>query len=196
MLAKLFETEGYWGVAQCPSFNLYERDEIALDKKILAIAGIVFALVFVILMSLIFMNVINFGEVANNSIERITQVTEEANLEQYNETVVSGDTIIATINKVKETRNGIKMSYAVCNGAPNSASSWTKYGYCKLEYSASEGAEKKYTTIGTGVTEYKTYDLTLTSSDSNKYISPVQEYTSHIITSTNGMIVGVVFISN
>lgn len=167
-----------------------------MDKKILSIAGIVFALVFIVLMSMIFMNVINFGEVANNSIERIAQVTEEANLEQYNETVVSGDTVIATINKVKETRNGIKMSYAVCNGAANSASNWTKYGYCKLDYSAEAGAGNQYTTIGTGVTEYKTYDLTLTSSDGNGYISPVQEYTSHIITSTNGMLVGIVFIKN
>lgn len=165
-----------------------------MDKKILAIAGIVFALVFVILMSLIFMNVITFGEVANNSIERITQVTEEANLEQYNETVVSGDTIIATINKVKETRNGIKMSYAVCNGSTNSAGSWSKYGYCKLEYSAGAGASNYYTAIGSGVENYKTYDLTLTSADGNSYISPVQEYTSHIITSTNGALVGIVFI--
>lgn len=164
-----------------------------MNRKIIEIASIAFALVFIILMALIFGNVIDFGNKANNNIMDLKQAVVEADIEQYNGSVVSGDTVISTINKLKETKNGIKMSYAVCSGSESSSSAWTYYGFKAMKYDSSVGSSGGYMGTTTASDTYASYKTSLRPGN-NGYISPVQEYTSKIVINENGVLVGIKFI--
>lgn len=164
-----------------------------MNKKIIEIAGMSFALVFIVLMALIFGNVIDFGNRANDSIMDLKQAVVDADIEQYNGSIVSGDTVISTINKLKETKNGIKMSYAVCSGSESSSSAWSYYGFKVLKYDSSVGSSGGYIGTTAASDSYTSYKTSLKPGNSG-YISPVQEYTSKVVVNDNGVLVGIKFI--
>ena len=164
-----------------------------MSKKIIEISLIVFAMVFIVIMVTIFGGVLDIGNQNINSLTDIQNLIVEADLEGYNDTIVSGDTVISTINKLKETKNGFKLSYAVCSGAASSSGNWRYYGYGGLEYSSSVGASGDYIGVGESSTEYKSYKTSLKPGDSG-YISPVQEYRCRVVVNINGVVSGIAFI--
>lgn len=180
------------GYDPIPLFIL-DKGGLNMNKKILEIAGISFALVFIILMAFIFGNVVDFGNKANSNITDLKEAVIAADIEQYNDSVVSGDTVISTINKLKETKNGIKMSYAVCDGSEGSSSAWKYYGYKVLKYDSSVGTSGGYIGTTAASDSYTSYKTSLKPGNTG-YISPVQEYKSQIVLNENGVLVGIKFI--
>lgn len=164
-----------------------------MGNKIVVIASIIFSLVFAIFLLSVFGNVMKFGDTANRNIQTIQQNIESADLETYNDKIVSGDTVISTINKMKSTKNGYKLSYGVCSGSAGTSSNWDFYGYKGLEFSSSAGASSYYITTKEPQVDYVSYKTSLKPGDSG-YISPVDEFNTHIITNENGVIMGIVFI--
>lgn len=173
-----------------------------MDKKIITIAEVGFALIFIILMASIVGNVIGFGNASNDKLEHIRETVNNAELESYNGSIVSGDTVISTINKMTESDTGVKMSYAVCyNTTTGSESNWGFYGCKKIEFSsgANELVDSNNTNIenlksGDGG-EYTKYKIA-TKPGETGYISPVKEFTSTLAFNSNGVLIGIVFTAN
>lgn len=155
-----------------------------MDKKVIEVALITFALIFVVLMSVCFGHVVGFGNKANNNISSIEMAIVDADLEQYNNKVVSGDAVISTINKMKELKDGTKMSYVVKND-----SSWTSYGHSAI--TATGGIDNiDASMVGTGEAEYTRYTANLGDS---AFINPVDSYQSKVVGNENGVVIGIAF---
>lgn len=165
-----------------------------MNKKIITIAEIAFALIFIILMSLIFSNVLGFGNGANANLAKIKEYAAEASLTPYDNTIVSGDTVVSTINKMKETDDGLKLSYIV-----ETRSGWNTYGHKSITHGTgagtvfgSDGKVVNNMTIQTSSNSYSTYRITMRPGD-EEYISPVSEYEAKLLFNTNGVLLGVLF---
>lgn len=163
-----------------------------MGNKILVIVGIIFSLIFAIFLIGVFGNVTQLGNIANNNIRTIQQNIEKADLEAYNDKIVSGDTVISTINKMQTTTNGYKLSYGVCLGSEGTSSNWKFYGYKGLKFSSTNSSDH-YITTSTPQVEYINYETSLKPGNSG-YISPVDEFNSYIVTNENDIIVGIIFI--
>ena len=155
-----------------------------MDRKIVEITLMVFALIFVILLSVTFGHVVGFGNKANNQVYSIEQAIVEADLEQYDNKVVSGDTVISTVNKMRELKNGTKMSYAV-----KADGTWIAYGHSAITAVGSidtiDGAM-----VGAGSTDYTKYEAQVGDPG---FVSPVDSYKSKVVANENGVIIGVAF---
>jgi len=159
-----------------------------MGKKMIVIAEIAFAIVFIILMATIFKTVTSVGNNANSQLENIQRSIEEAELQSYDKTIVSGDTIISTINKMRETDTGLRLSYNI-DGKP--------YGYGMLNSSGSDaynssGEVVSGVKVASAESSYKRYDTSLRPGDTD-FISPVAEYNSNVICNSNGTVIGVYF---
>lgn len=164
-----------------------------MDHKIITIAGIVFSMVFIMIMASIFYVAQDYGESAHNDMMNTKQRAVAAELESYNERVVSGDTVVSTINKMKETNDGLKLSYGVCLDTPSAEGSWQWYGYGGLTFSSDVGSSGYYVGTQPTVTSYKLYDTTI-KPGTEGYVSPTKEFKAHLISNTNGIVIGIVFI--
>ena len=172
-----------------------------MDRKIVTIAEIGFALVFVMILSFIFYNIYGYSNDLNLDVETMQEVVNEADLAPYDNKTVSGDAVMSTINKMKEAKGGLSMSYGVCNGSTATASNWQFYGYGALKYASGEGnpayyadgdeADNVYVTSPSS--SYTTHDTSLLPNETG-YISPVDTYTSQLVFNQNGVLVGMVFI--
>lgn len=138
-----------------------------MGDKLVTIAKIMFALVFIIVLAEIFTQVITFGNRSNRQLQAIENNVIEAELAPYDDTIVSGDVVIATINKLQISRNGTKMEYTVDS---------VNYGY-------------------TSSSDYVTYDTSKDASDAN-FISPVANYHAELNRNANGVVIGVDFTSS
>lgn len=164
-----------------------------MGKKIITIAEIIFAIVFIIIMALLFNTVTNFGDSANESLTNIKQSIEDADIASYNNTTVSGDTVVSTINKLKTTKNGVKLSYYVDLDtlADNS------FGYCTIKSGNgakvldSDGKELSGYTYSSAETTYVTYKGK--AGNTSEFISPVENYTSKLAFNENGVLIGMIF---
>lgn len=168
-----------------------------MNIKIITVTEIALTMVFIVALVLIFSTVMRYTKESDTRLQNIEQIAIEAELQSYDNTVVSGDTVISTINKLKEAKNGIKMSYLVVDG-----SSTTRYGYQQLK-----GLYKETETTSTGTIEheyadtepldptqsYAKYTLTAHDSASAEFISPVAEYKSKLALTKNGALAGIVF---
>lgn len=171
-----------------------------MNKKIITIAEVGFALIFVIIMAVIVSTVLGFGNKANISLSSMEQAMEEADLAIYNGQTVSGDTVTATINKLKETKNGIKMSYVVNS---NDTNGWIAYGNKSIVartdstasslyyYNYSTQTVEELTDLQVGTSgEYASYNI---KPGEEGFISPVDEYEANLVFNTNSVVVGVMF---
>lgn len=164
-----------------------------MNKKLITIAEIVFAVVFIILMSQIFGTVNTFGTSINTKLVNIQQSINESDMTAYDGSVVSGDSVRSMINNMKETRNGIKLSYMVVNDA-----SQTGYGYNAITTDTtntaldSNGDVIENFGLQDVTSTYNKYDITTKISD-DEFINPVDKYQSYLVFNANGAIVGVTF---
>ena len=166
------------------------------------IAEIALALAFVILMVFMFNGTLGIGRDANNRVSAIKDAVVNAELEKYNGKIVSGDTVISTINKLQTSSDGVKMTYGVCKSTTvGTTSNWeffgvqafkAKSGTTAKEYFDGSNTAHGYLTASTKQA-YKKYDLSKTVG-STGYISPVKEYTSKLVFNQNGVLIGIVFI--
>lgn len=155
-----------------------------MDRKIVEIALIVFALMFVVLLSIAFGHVVGFGNKANNQIYGIERAIVEADLEQYDNKVISGDAVISTVNKMKELKDGTKMSYAI-----KADGTWIAYGHSAIAAVGSIDSIDD-SMVGSAEVEYTKYEAQV---GENGFVSPVDSYKSKVVANTNGVIIGIAF---
>lgn len=160
------------------------------------IAEIVFALVFIILMATIFSTVTNFGDSANTALEGIRESIDRAELQAYNNATVSGDTVIATINKLRETKNGLKVSYYVAELTNVTDECIFGYGAVTSDNNSNELVNSDNKSTGyyssTAKSTYKSYNTILKPGEDG-FINPVSEYKSILLFNSNGVFIGMAF---
>lgn len=154
-----------------------------MNQKLIAIVGIIFAVVFVAIMALMFFQVIDFGNETAMDLQAIEQSITDADLEPYNNTVVSGDTVISTINKMKELRDGSKLGYIVKSGATNN-----QYGYYDITNGSLDSSTGFYNVNSASPNaSYISIDNSLKGNFINK------RYKANIAINKNGVVLGIVF---
>ena len=175
-----------------------------MNKKIITIVSIVLALVFIGILLGLFAVVDIIGETSINQAEGINKNILNSELEPYNNTLVSGDTVIATINKLKELSDGTKMSYLVCTNktyatVTGGTSYWKKYGVQGLSKNTSaitsntkvkvSGAYSTITSISASSTDATSYVTYTGTSD----VVVTANYRSNIVYYNNRP-VGIIFV--
>ena len=164
-----------------------------MNKKMITIAEIMFAIMFIVLMATLFNTVTRFGNQANNMILNIQQSIEDSDLKAYDNAIISGDAVRSLINGMKETRNGTKMSYMVdISGTKNA------YGY-KAVTTDSSAANAAYDSSAQEVSgvyiknseaDYASYNTSTEITDSS-FINPVDQYETKLIFNANGIAIGI-----
>lgn len=171
-----------------------------MDKKIIIIASIIFAIAFIGIMSVVLTQVTNYSRNTATSIANNNDRAVLSELSPYNEKIVSGDTIISFINTSNTLSDGRLLLIGVGKtGSISSGSTINWYGKgvsTSTGVTAPTGTSTKYTLGGspgkaTGAPLY--YDVNLESTNT-KYIAPLKEYKGHLVYDTNGNVcVGVIF---
>lgn len=140
-----------------------------MGQKIITIAAIVFALVFVLILAVMMGTITNKANTANTQLADTLNMTANTGVDQYNNVVLKGESVISAIKNVKTIGGDLKLKVTVKTGMNTSGQS---YGYLD------DGS----------FAEYKP----LPSSDNN-YISPSSEFQSEVVNNANDIATEIVF---
>lgn len=163
-----------------------------MSKKILTIVSIVMALVFVLILAMMFDLISTEGNNSVNNFSETHNTIISNELKAYDNKIVTGAIVKNTIDTFKETNDGLPMRYAVCNSTTlTTSANWTFYGYGGLAFSSSASGYVQVNTPGTSYSTYssKNYGVTNTS-----FISDNSRYKASIIKTSNGVVTGIKFL--
>lgn len=136
-----------------------------MGNRIQTVAGIIFALAFVAILAMMNTTVIDIGESVNGQLSRTYETTELQELKAFDDTTVTGATVISTI-KNYDSLYTYDMTIKVKTG-----STTTTYG--------ANGTYKKYTT---------------TNASDAKYINPAKSYKATLESNANGVYTTISFV--
>lgn len=141
-----------------------------MNKKIITIAGIVFALIFVVLLAVMMGTITTKANSANSKLVDTLEMTDNTSLSIYDGTTVKGESVTNAIKNVKQIGGSYKLKIFVVtgDGAKNT------YGY----------------TSDTPVTE------TPNSPSDSGYINSSSNFTSNLATNENDVVTAIVFIQD
>lgn len=146
-----------------------------MSKKIITIAEIVFALIFVVILALFMSTITNKGNSANTKLVDTLEMTDNTSLNSYDGSEMKGEAVINAIKNVKSIGGDLKLKVVV-----------------KTKMNTS-GAEYGFT--ATSATEPVAYDGTAASKDSghNDYINPSALFSSELVKNSNNVVTGITF---
>lgn len=135
-----------------------------MGNRIQTVAGIIFALAFVAILSMMNTTVVDIGESVNGQLSRTYKTTELQELKAFDDTTVTGATVISTI-KNHDSLYTYDMTIEVETG-----STTTTYG---------AGGYDKYTA---------------TNASDAKYINPAKSYKAELIQNENDVYTTIKFV--
>lgn len=165
-----------------------------MNEKIIAIAGIVFALIFIVLLAVMMSTVTEKTNTANAQMVDTLAMTEGTDVSQLDGEDVKGNYVISTINNGK-TSSGEKMAYLVKTRASDD---YVYYGYGSdsgnnVDITDESAAETGISQVGMG-NEYKSYNIT--DSSSPDYVNETDVFILNVLKNNNDVVVGVAFTQN
>ena len=176
---------------------------MSMGAKVITIVGLVFAIVFVVLMAVSMGVITDKGNSANSQLVDTINITSGVDLGTMNESEVTGNIVVNTLKNAQSDSGNGKLVYIVTTTAGGNSGTTKYYGYGKqgsdIKFLLSDG-KTEYTGDGTGVTGYNsTTDATLYSSTSankfdSNYINESASFWCNVLYSRNGLPVGVHFI--
>lgn len=148
-----------------------------MNKKIIIIAEIVFALIFVILLSIFMMTIIRKGNSSNTHLVDTMQELGYTSVRYHDEATSTGGKVENAIKNSKSIPRtaDTKLEMDVYSATGMSVKYGDAYGYV-------ENKQSNYTS-------YKNQDTT-----DESYINPSARFNSHIVYNTNNVPIGIVFI--
>lgn len=166
-----------------------------MDKKILTISGIVFALLFVVILSIM------MGIITSKSNDATAQLTEtlggaeNISLSKYDDADIKGNSVTAAISSGKSMSVDSKMFFLV----KTLSGDVSCYGYgSKTDGTAlsnlvymKDGTLEPFTETVNSVTTYKDYSGKSSSDDS--YINEKADFHSYLVENSNGVTLGIYF---
>ena len=162
-----------------------------MNTKIITIASVVFALIFVVLLAVMMGTITNKGNSANTKLVDTLEISSGTDLSGYDNVTIKGSTVISAITNGKTLNGDTKMWIMVETGEQTSVYGYgTKTGDASdllddLQYSdATEFTKSVY--ASTQYTYYSNSD-----SSSSDYINEAAYFDSNIISNKNGIIVGI-----
>jgi hypothetical protein len=165
-----------------------------MDRKIMTIVSIVFALVFVLMLAMLFNIVSSTGNEATDTFGSTRDSIVYNEVKQFDDTEVSGATVISTINNLTENKSGTKMRYLVVNNESSSTNKCIKvYGYIGSSPVTCDTVAKGKEEIkgNTPNSEYALYKVT--DKTSGDFINSSSRYKSELVKSDNDVVLGIMF---
>ena len=148
-----------------------------MNKKIITIAEIVFALVFVVLLALFMSTINNKGNASNDKLVTTFESINANSLEDYARAkTVKGSRVENAVINYKALTNENKIAVGVTTLVKNDADQYTHYIY-------------GYNTRTNG-----TYAEYAASSTDPNYINPDADFKPYIVENDNGVVVGIEFV--
>lgn len=147
-----------------------------MNKKIITIAEIVFALIFVVLLAVFMATINSKGNSANNQLVDTLEATDSSNVKSYpNGGIVKGSTVEMAIDQINSLA-----------GEVNTFTITVKTQLNPNNDNDDDGG------TGNGVyTKGSTYNVT--NSKNKNYINPKADFKCEHVTNENGIITGLVF---
>ena len=142
-----------------------------MNKKIIVIAEITFALIFVVLLALFMSTITSKGNVANTNLINTLETTGGTSLQQYDNGQMKGEAVINAIRNVKTLGDDVKLELVVFNTKDTGG---TAYGYVK------------------GETTIKAYEKP-DNNDDKLYINPAADYITKLVRNKNNVVIGIHF---
>lgn len=159
-----------------------------MNKKIITIAEIVFALVFVVLLSVFMATINSKGTTANNQLIDTLEMTSGTSIDKYvslNGSTVKGTEVINLVTNYKTINSNTKVQIDVQTNALRQKSGSDAYSHYGYATQAKYGSIEKGAEIGTYQTPNST-DI--------DYINPTGDFTVNVKTSDNGIYDNIQFI--
>lgn len=155
-----------------------------MNKKIITIAGIVFALIFVVLLAVMMGTITTKANSANSKLVDTLEMTDNTSLSIYDGTTVKGESVTNAIKNVKQIGSGMKLEIKVTTGKGVT----DYYGYTNnaKDENLSEDEEK----IDFNITP-RTSTPSETTSD--YYINPSANFKATLDTNDNDVVKGIKF---
>ena len=141
-----------------------------MNKKIITIAGIVFALIFVVLLAVMMGTITTKANSANSKLVDTLEMTDNTSLSIYDGKTVKGESVLSAIQNVKSLGGGMKLEITVD----------TKSGSAPVSYGYVDGADT--------ITEYK-----VTDPNSADYINSTANFQSELTKNANDVVTGITF---
>lgn len=135
-----------------------------MGERIQYVASILFALAFVALLSIMNSNVLQYGAAVNSRVNNNIELSETYELQSFDSTTVTGDTVISAIRN-SDTLSNQKLT---------------------IEVRTSDGRTTSYGEGGT----FPSYSVT---AGQPYYIGPSQKFTSALIRNANEIVTKVLF---
>lgn len=163
-----------------------------MNQKVITIALIVFALIFIVLLAVMMGTVTEKTNTANAQLVDTLAITEGTDVTQLDDQEVKGNYVISTINNGKSSGSKAKMGYLV---KTNSNTDYVSYGYATASGGssvdiASGAGSTGLTSISLG-TDYSLYNVSDSSNDN--YINETDMFKLNVLKNANDVIVGVAF---
>ena len=143
-----------------------------MNKKIITIAEIVFALVFIIILSVFMITINNKGGEASGNLNDTLAMVADTRLEKYDGTTLSGSEVVSAVKGYRSLGGSAKLALGV-KTLQQTGGTWYGYG--------STGSEKP---------SYKAKNM------DPGYINPDAQFEAKLLKNTNNVIVGISFIQN
>lgn len=143
-----------------------------MNKKIITIAGIIFALIFVVLLAVMMGTITTKANSANSKLVDTLEMTDNTSLSIYDNKIVKGESVISAIQNVRNLGGGVKLEITVKTTEGTKQS----YGYV-------EGED--------GLVELVEYEIT-NPNDAN-YINSSANFQSELDDNANGVVTGISF---
>lgn len=148
-----------------------------MNKKIITIAEIVFALIFVVLLAVFMATINSKGNSANNQLVDTLEATDSSNVKSYpNGGTVKGSTVEMALDQIKSLAGDVNKFYIVVVTNQTEANGNEDYDDKEQPYVYAKG---------------ETYNVT-NSKDPN-YINSKADFKCIHITNENGIIIGLKF---
>lgn len=145
-----------------------------MNKKIITIAGIVFALIFVIILAVMMATITNKAENANVKLVDTLDANDAQSIQAYEDGEVKGETVIGAIKNIKSIGGQYKVQVIV---------------HTKLN---SPTVTNGLATIGLGVYD-KDNQYTAPAQSAKDYINPKAEFSTKVNRNENNVPVSIEF---
>lgn len=159
-----------------------------MEHKIIAIAAIVFALVFVLILAVMMGTITNKANTANTQLSDTLNMTGGTGLERYDNTEVNGQTVIDACKNASAIGGNSKLIIAVKTTA---ASSNAIYGYGTSGGSSIGDAGDSGSVSASPDTKWHAYDAS--AADEKNVINSNAQFSSKLIVNKNGVTTGILF---
>lgn len=175
-----------------------------MNNKVLTIALLVFALIFVVLLAILMGTITSKTNAANTKLVDTLDMTEGMELSNYESATMKGNAVINAINNGKSLGGKNKIFVYVDTKGTGTTPHGEVYGYAvegsgtggesfgNMSYNDGSDPDTDFTKSIKTSTNYRTYSAPVSTDQA--YINESAEFDSHLVRNVNDVTVGIYFV--